>query len=348
MAEKIFTLSEIAQVLGASLKGDPEIRITGIGTLENAGPGQLSFMLHARYSRHLHQCKASAIIVPPSLQHIDHNLLVVAHPYLALAKAAQLFVELPHIDPGVHPRAHIEEGVELAGGVSIGPLAHVGGGCKIGARSRIYGGVYLGRGVVIGEDCLIYPNVTIMDRCLIGNRVIIQSGAVIGGDGFGFAQDERGRHVKIPQSGIVQIDDDVEIGANCTVDRAAFDRTWIRRGAKIDNLVMIAHNVVVGEDSVLVAQVGISGSTKIGRHVVMAGQVGVAGHLEIGDRVRVGAKSGIAHSVKPGQDVVGIPAVPQSEWVRNYANMKRFPKIREELEQLKKKVRQLEQAVHGE
>ena len=168
--------------------------------------------------------------------------------------------------------------------------------------------------------CLIYPRATIVDRCIIGNRVIIHSGAVIGADGYGYAQDEQGRHVKIPQTGIVQIDDDVEIGSDATIDRATFGRTWIKRGAKIDNLVMIAHNVVVGEDSLLVAQVGISGSTRIGNHVALGGQVGVAGHLQIGDRVKIGAKAGIHHSIKPDQLIIGSPGLPKDEFVRNFIN----------------------------
>ena len=193
---------------------------------------------------------------------------------------------------------------------------------------------------------MIYPGAAILDRCLIGDRVIIHSGTVIGSDGFGFAQDESGRHIKIPQMGIVQIDDDVEIGANCTIDRATFGRTWIQRGAKIDNLVQIGHNVVVGEHCILVSQVGISGSTRLGKHVMLAGQVGLAGHLEIGDRVRVGAKSGVAHSIKSDQDMIGIPAVTQKEFLRNYGNLRRLTQFREELRQLKKRILQIESTLN--
>ncbi|HBD06971.1 MAG TPA: UDP-3-O-(3-hydroxymyristoyl)glucosamine N-acyltransferase, partial [Syntrophobacteraceae bacterium] len=177
---------------------------------------------------------------------------------------------------------------------------------------------YIGDKVSMGADCVIYPRAVILDRCQLGQRVIVHCGAVVGSDGFGFAQDEQGHHVKIPQMGTVQIDDDVEIGANCTIDRASLGKTWIGKGSKIDNQVQIGHNVTVGKHCILVAQVGISGSTELGNHVMLAGQTGVKGHIKIGDRVRVGAKSGVGHAVKPDEDMFGIPAMPIKEWMRTY------------------------------
>ena len=233
----------------------------------------------------------------------------------------------------------------LGEGVSAGPFAHVGNNSQIGAGSKIGSGAYIGKEVRIGDMCLIHPRATILDRCIIGNRVIIHPGAVIGADGYGYAQDEQGRHVKIPQTGIVQIDDDVEIGANATIDRATFGRTWIKRGAKIDNLVMIAHNVVVGEDSLLVAQVGISGSTRLGNHVALAGQVGIVGHLQIGDGVKIGAQAGIHHSIKPDQIIVGSPGVPHDEFLRNFANIQRLPRLKEALKRLGERVQKIEEAL---
>jgi UDP-3-O-[3-hydroxymyristoyl] glucosamine N-acyltransferase len=200
----------------------------------------------------------------------------------------------------------------------------------------------------VGEDCMIYPGVTILDSCRIGNRVIIHSGAVIGADGFGFAQDESGRHFKIPQMGTVQIDDDVEIGANCTIDRATFDRTWIQEGTKIDNLVMVAHNVVVGKHSLIISQTGISGSTRLGNHVILGGQVGLVGHIEIGDGARIGAKSGVNRSVKPWEDISGIPAVPHKEFLRNAANVRRIDSLKLELRELRARVHQLEEKLSEE
>ncbi len=299
--KRSFSLGELSRLLDAEVKGDPDLRVSGIGALDSATPGQLSFLIDSRYRHLVSGCRASALIVSSEFRELEFNLLIAKNPYLALAKAVRLFLPDSAEEAGIHPAAFIGEGVLFGEGVSVGPFAHVGDNSQIGAGTKIGPGAYLGKEVRIGERCLIHPRASILDRCIIGNRVIIHAGAVIGADGYGYAQDEQGRHVKIPQTGIVQIDDDVEIGANATVDRATFGRTWIKRGAKIDNLVMIAHNVVVGEDSLLVAQVGISGSTRLGNQVILAGQVGVVGHVQIGDGVKVGAKSGIHHSIKPNQ-----------------------------------------------
>ncbi len=345
---KSFLLQELASLTGARLKGDPSIRIYGLDSIEEARADQLSFLSDERFLPLISDCKAAALIVPPALEHLDRPLLISSQPYLAMARAAQLFAEPPYLPTGVHPTAFVGEDAHLASGVRIGPMVHVGRRCRIGEGSRVYGGAYLGGEVEVGDHCLIYPGVTILDRCRIGNRVIIHSGTVIGSDGFGFAQDEKGRHVKIPQTGIVQVDDDVEIGANCTLDRAAFGRTWIQHGTKIDNLVQIAHNVVIGEHSIVIAQVGISGSTCLGKHVVLAGQVGVVGHLEIGDGARVGAQSGVGRNVKAGEDVSGSPAMPHKEWLKMTVNVRRLPQLKEELRQLKMKVQALEKVIHGE
>lgn len=346
--QKSYSLEELARHLGARTKGDPQIRISGLGSLEDAQADELSFANDERYLPLIFKCKAAAFIVPPALEGLDHPLLITAQPYLAMARVAQLFSEPSYIPAGVHPSAVVGEGVELGNETSIGPLVQLGPGCRVGEGTRIYGGAYLGSGVSVGDHCLIYPGVSLLDGSKIGNRVIIHSGTVVGSDGFGFAQDERGQHVKIPQVGIVQIDDDVEIGANCTIDRAAFGRTWIQRGAKIDNLVQIAHNVVIGEHSILIAQVGISGSTRVGRHVMLAGQVGVVGHIEIGDGARVGAQSGVGRSVKAGEDVSGSPVMPHKDWRKMVANVKRLPHLKEELRELKIKVRELEKALDRE
>lgn len=345
---KSYSLEELARNLGAKIKGDPQIRIGGLGSLEDARPDELSFVSDERYRPMLAHCKAAAFIVPPTLEDLDLPLLITAQPYLAMARVAQLFFEPPYLPGGVHDSAVVGDGVKLGRGVSIGPLVHLGARSRIGEGTRIYGGAYLGCEVEVGAHCLIYPGVTVLDRCKVADRVIIHSGTVVGSDGFGFAQDEKGQHVKIPQVGIVQIDDDVEIGANCTIDRAAFGRTWIQRGTKIDNLVQIAHNVVIGEHSILIAQVGVSGSTRLGKHVVLAGQVGVVGHIEIGDGARVGAQSGVGRSVKAGEDVSGSPVMPHKDWRKMVANVKRLPQLKEELRELKMAVRELEKAIHGE
>ena len=345
---KSFLLQELADRTGARIKGDPGIRINGLASIDDARSDQLSFLSDKRYLPLISECKAGALIVPPALEFLDRPLLISAQPYLAMARAAQLFWEPPYLPIGVDASAFVGDGVHLGGGVCVGPLAHVGRRCRIGEGTRVFGGAYLGCDVEVGDHCFIYPGATILDRCSIGNRVIIHSGTVVGSDGFGFAQDEKGRHVKIPQTGIVRIDDDVEIGANCTIDRAAFGRTWIQRGTKIDNLVQIAHNVVIGEDSILIAQVGVSGSTRIGKHVILAGQVGVVGHIEIGDGVRVGAQSGVGRSLNAGQDMSGSPVMPHKDWLKMSAVLRHLPQLREELRQLKMKVQELEKVIHGE
>ncbi|MFZ0942310.1 MAG: UDP-3-O-(3-hydroxymyristoyl)glucosamine N-acyltransferase [Syntrophobacteraceae bacterium] len=341
-----FSLGELSRLLDAEVKGDPDLHVTGIGALESATSGQLSFLVDSRYRHLLSGCRASALLVSSEFRELECNLLITSNPYLALAKAARLFLPDSAEAAGIHETAFIGEGVLFGEGVSAGALSHIGDNSQIGAGTRIGPGAYLGKQVRIGEGCLIDPMACILDGCIVGNRVIIHAGAVIGADGYGYAQDEEGRHVKIPQTGIVQIDDDVEIGANATVDRATFGRTWIKRGTKIDNLVMIAHNVVVGEDSLLVAQVGISGSTRLGNHVVLAGQVGVAGHLEIGDRVKVAATAAIHRSVKADQIIAGsFPGVPHDEWLRTYANIQRLPRLREALKRLDERMHKIEEAL---
>jgi UDP-3-O-[3-hydroxymyristoyl] glucosamine N-acyltransferase len=345
---KAYTLAELAAEVGAVLRGSPDVEIRGIGPLENARPDQLTFLTHNRFIPLLNQCRAAALIVSPSFKDLDYPLLICDRPYVALARIAQLFFAPPAIAVGIHPNAYVESDVQVGPEAAVGALAHIGAGSRIGRETRIYDGAYLGRRVRVGEQCLIYPGVVVLDDCSIGNRVIIHSGTVIGSDGFGYAQDQNGSHLKIPQLGTVRIDDGVEIGANCTIDRATFGHTWIQRGSKIDNLVHIAHNVVVGEDSILVAQVGIAGSTRIGKNVVLAGQVGVVGHIEIGDGVRVGAQSGVPRSIEAGQDVSGSPAVPHREWLQMCAGWRRLPKLREEIRQLQRKIDELEKKVHGE
>ncbi len=341
-----FSLSELGRLLDAELKGDPDLRVSGIATLDGATPGQLSFLIDSRYRHLVSGCRASALIVSSKYQELGFDLLIAKNPHLALAKAVRLFLPDSQEAARIHPAAFIGEGVSFGEAVSVGPFAIVADNSQIGAGTKIGPGAYLGKEVRIGEGCLIHPRVCILDRCIIGNRVIIHTGAVIGADGYGYAQDEQGRHVKIPQTGIVQIDDDVEIGANTTVDRATFGRTWIKRGTKIDNLVMIAHNVEVGEDSLLVAQVGISGSTRLGSRVILAGQVGVAGHLQIGDRVKVGATAAIHHSVNSDQIIAGnFPGVPRDEWLRTYANIQRLPRLKEALKRLDERVCRIEEAL---
>lgn len=345
MEKRTYSLFELSRLLDVPLKGDGNVVIDGVGPLETAGPTHLTFLANPKYRGKLDGSRAAAVIVDPSLQDVGRPVLISSNPYWTMAKAAQLFYSPPRLDPGIHPTALVSPHASIASDAAIGPWVHVGPGSTVGTRSRLYGHVYVGADVTIGQECLIYPHVTILDGCRLGNRVIIHSGTVIGSDGFGFAQDAQGRSTKIPQTGIVHIDDDVEIGANCAVDRATFGKTWIQEGVKIDNLVQIAHNVTIGRYSIIVAQVGIAGSVTLGNHVVLGGQVGIAGHLKVGDRVRIAAKSAISHSVEADQDLMGVPAMPHKQWLRHYAAWLRLPRWQQELASLKQRVRSLEEAL---
>ncbi len=340
-----FSLRELAEFLGAEIKGDPELRVRGIAPVQSASHDQISFLTDSRYRHLLAECRAAALIVSSEFRDLDFCLLITANPSLALARVATLFYSSSTEPFEIHPSAIIEKDALLEGEVAVGPFACIGAGSRIGGGTRIGGGCFIGSGVRVGSGCLIDPRVTVMNGCVLGDRVIIHSGTVIGCDGFGYAQDERGKHFKIPQTGIVQIDDDVEIGANVTIDRATFGTTWVKRGAKIDNLVMLAHNVVVGEDAVIVAQVGVSGSTHIGDHVMIAGQAGLVGHLEIGDGAKIGAQAGVMSSVKAGDVVVGSPALPRDEFFRIIANIRRLPRLKEKIKRLSEKVQEIEEAL---
>ena len=337
------TLGELAQLVEGELLGDPEFKITGVAALEEARSHEISFVVGPKYASKAHQSKAGALIVPPKMQTFEKPLIISENPYLGFAKILKLFAQEQHKAVlGVSAKAHLGADVVLGDEISIHPQVYIGNNTVVGHRVTLHPGVYIGSDVHIGDDTTIYPNATVLARCIIGKRVIIHSGTVVGSDGFGFAQDGKS-HFKIPQVGIVQIDDDVEIGANCTIDRGTMGKTWIQRGVKIDNLVQVAHNVIIGEDSIIIAQVGISGSTKIGKHVILAGQVGVTGHLEIGDSVRVGAQSGIAKSIPAGQTVSGSPAIDHRDWLKNCHIISRLPELRKKIMDLEKRFASLEE-----
>ncbi len=330
-----YTLGELAQLLGGELRGPAEVVIHGLASVEQATPRDLAFIAHKKYYRLAAASRAAAFLVAPEWADVARPVIVVAQPYLAYAQVAALFAPPRPRWPGVSPQAHVGEGVSLGVEVSVAPFAFIGDRVKLGDRVTIGPGCVLGQEVEIGADTYLYPHVTILDRCRVGERVIIHSGTVLGADGFGYVPTPEG-HYKIPQLGMVVIEDDVEIGANCTIDRAALGETRIGRGTKIDNLVQVGHNVVIGEHSILVAQVGIAGSTKVGRRVVMGGQVGVVGHIEIGDGAQLGAKAGVHHSIGPGQVVLGAPARPYKEFLAISAVMAKLP-------QMYQKVKKLEQ-----
>ena len=333
-----FTLEDVATMSGGELVGDPSLQITGAASLVEATPGEISFFTDRKYIGLLRKTRASAIFVPPDFaEPIDAAQIRVSNPTKAFEGVLLKFAPKPIIfAPGIHSSAVVDPSAQLGERVSIQPLAVVEPNAKIGDDTIIGAGSYVGHETVIGSACHIYPNVTIRERSRIGSRVIIHSGAVIGADGFGFEMVD-GRHQKIQQLGRVQIDDDVEIGANTTVDRARYGRTWIQEGVKIDNLVQIAHNVVIGKNSVIVAQAGISGSTRVGERVTMAGQVGISGHLEIADGTIIAAQSGVAKSL-PGGVWFGYPAVPFAQAKQQIAWIHRLGKLFARVKEIEKKL----------
>jgi UDP-3-O-[3-hydroxymyristoyl] glucosamine N-acyltransferase len=338
------TLAELAALVGGTLEGDGRLEIRGLASLEEAGEGQISFLADLRQTHRLAKTRAAALVVPAGLPASSRPLIRTPNPYGAYARIQTYFSARPRKALGVDPRAAVGPGAEIGEDVSVYPFVFLGAGSRIGARAVLYPGVYVGEKAEIGEDTILYPGVAVMDRCRLGKRVIVHAGTVIGSDGFGFAPEKSG-YLKIPQVGIVEIEDDVEIGANCAVDRAALGRTLIRKGVKIDNLVQIAHNVVVGEHTLLVAQVGIAGSTEVGQWAALGGQVGVVGHIRIGDRARVGAQSGVGQDVRSGETVSGSPAFAHRDWLKAQAVFPRLPEIRKNLAALEKKVAELEKSL---
>lgn len=340
------TTGELAANLGAALEGDPGVVLRGVAELRVAKAGDVSFAAAPRYFPAVAASAASAVIVPkdapiPSPQ---PALLRVADADAAFARAAVLFAPPPVAMPrGIHPRALVSPQAKLGADVSIGAFAVVEAGAEIGARSTLYPQTYVGHEAKLGPDCLLYPFASVRERCVLGQRVILHNGAVVGSDGFGYTVDAQGVRTKIPQTGIVVLEDDVEIGANTTVDRARFGETRVGKGTKVDNLVQIAHNCVVGEHSVLCAQVGMAGTTTLGKHVICAGQVGLAGHLTVGDGAVIGAQAGVPKDLPGGQTYLGAPAVPRLEFGKSLAHVAGIPKLKEQLKALAARLAALEQ-----
>ena len=332
------TLQEIAKLAGGELNGDGNRVIIGAASLDEAVEGEIAFYNNPKYMPRLKATRASAVFVPPDFsEKISAAQIRVADPSKAFEQVVlKLAPKAIAFAPGVHSTAVVDPTANLGAGVSIQPHAVIEAGVTIGDETVVGAGSYVGHETAIGRSCLIYPNVTIRERSKIGSRVIIHGGVVIGADGFGF-EFKDGRQRKIPQIGIVQIDDDVEIGANTTIDRARFGRTWIQEGVKIDNLVQVAHNVVIGKHSVIAAQVGISGSVRLGERVSLAGQVGIVGHATIGDGTMVAAQSGVSKNI-PGGVWFGYPAVPFAEAKRQFAWIHRLGRLFERVKAIEKKL----------
>jgi len=333
-----FTLQELATMFDGELVGDPALKIIGAASLAEATAGEISFFANRKYAAALRKTRASAVFVPSDFSEVIPVAQIrVSNPTKAFEQVVLKLAPNPiTFAPGVHPSAIVDPSAQLGERVSIQPHAVIEAGARIGDGAVIGTGSYVGHETIIGPACVIYPRVTIRERTRIGSSVIIHSGAVIGADGFGFEVVD-GRQEKIQQLGIVQIDDDVEIGANTTIDRARFGRTWIQQGVKIDNLVQIAHNVVIGKNSIIVAQTGISGSTRLGERVTMAGQVGIVGHVEIGDGTVIGAQSGVSKSI-PGGVWFGYPAAPIAEAKQQIAWLRRLGKLFARVKEIEEKL----------
>lgn len=327
------TLGEIAAKLGCEIVGDPALEIRAVAPMERAGPGELTFLSNPKYAPKVKDTQASAILTREPLSHLAS--LISSNPYLDFARALALFYQPPRLPAGIHPSAWIAPTAVIGDGAAIGAFVSIGENVTVGRNAQIHPHTAIYEGVEIGDDFLCHSNVSIREFCRIGHRVTLQNHVVIGGDGFGFAKDAEGRHRKIVQSGIVVVEDDVEIQSLTSVDRATMGETRIRRGARIDSLVQIGHACEVGEDNILCGQVGLAGSTILGKNVLLAGQVGVAGHVRINDNAVVYAQSGIGHEVPAGAVVSGSPAFDARDWLRSVTA---FQKLGE----LVRRVRQLE------
>jgi UDP-3-O-[3-hydroxymyristoyl] glucosamine N-acyltransferase len=334
-------LEEIAALTHGTLLGRPDLVITGVAGLSEAGPGDLAFVTGEAASKEAASARAIALLVPRPIDGLACAQVVVTNPALAMAQVVERFFVPRRPAFGVSKQVSRGNNIVLGEGVSIWPFVTLDDRASIGRGTTLYSNVFVGEGSVIGEDCVIYPNVTIRERVTIGNRVIIHAGTVVGSDGFGYIQ-EGGRHHKIPQVGTVVIEDDVELGANVTVDRATFGKTIVRRGTKVDNLVQIAHNVEVGEHNILVAQVGIAGSSTTGHHVMVGGQAGIADHVTIGDFAMIAARSALNRDVPAKEVVAGAPALPRMEWLKAMAIVAKLPELRQQVRNLEDRLKALE------
>ncbi|MCI0534027.1 MAG: UDP-3-O-(3-hydroxymyristoyl)glucosamine N-acyltransferase [Verrucomicrobiales bacterium] len=332
-----FTAAEIAARLDGEVIGDPSIPLSGFAAAGTAKPGDLTFAENEIYFSRAEQSAASAIMVDGSFTSPNKAIIRVPNARIAFAKVLPIFFPETHLSGGIHPSAIVAPNARIDPTAHVGPHCIIGEHVRVGARSVLQGGTYVGASCTIAEDVNVFPNVTLYERTQIGNRVRIHSGAVIGSDGFGYVLDG-GVHRKIPQIGFVILYDDVEIGANVTIDRGALGPTVIGKGTKIDNLVQIAHNVILGENCLVIAQAGIAGSTKIGHYVTLAGQAGLTGHLKIGNRVTVAAQSGVMHDIPDGEKWMGSPAQPDRQNKRQFLAIQQLPDLLRRVAELEKRL----------
>lgn len=341
-------LSQIALIIGCRMIAKEDVEIHRVAGIDEAEPGDLTFVSNRKYVSHIKSTHASAIILSEDIPSVDIPCLRTDDPYLAFARALEIFFVPIKPETGIHPTADISKEAIIGPHANIGAYTVIGKNCHIGARATLHAHVVLYPGVSLGDDCTLHSFVTVREGCQIANRVILQNGVVIGSDGFGFAPTKEGTFYKICQTGKVVIEDDVEIGANTTIDRAAVGDTIIRKGAKLDNLVQVGHGAQVGEHSVLAAQVGLAGSTRLGRGVWVGGQVGFAGHLEVGDGAVITAQSGTSHDVPSGAVLSGSPAFKNSDWLRSSVAFQKLPELARRVRALEKELVDLKTSIKSE
>lgn len=335
------SVEQLASLVNGTIEGDAKAYIENYSKIEEATDGCLTFLANPKYTHYIYSTKATAVLVRKDFkpeQELSTTLIRVEDPYETLAVLLNMVSSQEPIKKGIEQPCHIAEGVEIADDVYVGAFAYIGKNVKVGKNVKIYPQVYVGDNVTLGDDVILYPGTKIYHGCKIGNRCILHAGTVIGADGFGFAPKEDGTYEKIAQIGIVIIEDDVEIGANTTIDRATMGATIVKKGAKLDNLIQVAHNVEIGENTVMAAQVGVAGSTKIGKNNMVGGQVGFAGHITVGDNNGIGAQSGIHSNLGDNLRVIGSPVINAIDFARNQVFMKRLPQMAQDIKQLKKLV----------
>ncbi|MDX5324889.1 MAG: UDP-3-O-(3-hydroxymyristoyl)glucosamine N-acyltransferase [Bacteroidota bacterium] len=325
-----FSVEQVAQMLDGTIEGDGKKTVHTLAKIEEGTPGSLSFLANPKYITHIYTTGATAVIVSNDFEPekpVKTTLIRVKDAYQAFAKLLSLYNEMKHNRSGLEQPCSVSERASVGDDVFIGAFSYVGEGSTVGKNSKIYQQVVIGMNVKIGENCIIFPGVRIYDDCVIGNNVTLHAGCVIGADGFGFAPNSENSYDKVAQIGNVIIEDHVEVGANTTIDRATLGSTIIRKGVKLDNLIQIAHNVEIGENTVIASQTGVAGSTKIGKNCMIGGQVGIVGHLQIGDNVKIAAQSGVGHSIEEGGIVQGSPAIPASDFKRSYVYFRKLPSL---------------------
>ncbi|HTX77844.1 MAG TPA: UDP-3-O-(3-hydroxymyristoyl)glucosamine N-acyltransferase [Terracidiphilus sp.] len=332
-------LGELATKLGAELRGDPEVEITGVKGIEEAGPSEITFVANPRYAGLARTTRAAAVLVEPEFPDIPTSTLRIKNPYYAFARALGFFYQPPDYPPGIHPTAAIDASAVIGDGAHIAAYVVIGAGVHIGPRVKLLPHVAIYPGVRIGSDFFAHSHAIVRENCVLGDHVTLENGVVVGGDGFGFAKNDEGRWVKIPQSGPVIVGDWVDIQANACVDRATVGATEIATGAKIDNLVQVGHGSRVGENTLLCAQTGLAGSSVIGKNAILAGQTGVAGHCSVGDGVILTAQSAVSHDVPAGKMISGSPGFDNRIWLRAVAIFQRLPEMLRRLDRLEKQVK---------